>query len=274
MSGAVTPYTPQRGKERDNIFTDKRFASNCIGTLLSIPYDYQQLNIPFLTTGSCSRIYQITTDNYQSVLTGFALFKSLTYDWICDADILYAPYRDLTEEEIGDCMLFALLHDSNAMAYTTVKNETDVFILPNWFNPFDAEKFDWSHLSDIGKQAFIELTHYCDNNVRWKALQTPYGNNKGNGVWLGLYQYRTSYETVNKTYKEKFGKDYPNRDLYGIPYPDSFKQAIENLRRRVEALAIELCLTAGKEVTRTRDTFLEQSQRLWDMDASQDPASH
>jgi len=78
-----------------------------------------------------------------------------------------------------------------------------------------------------------------------------------------LYQYRTSYDAVNKTYKKKFGKDYPNRDLYSIPYPDSFKAAIEELRQRVEALAIDLCLTAGKEITRTRDTFLEQSQRMF-----------
>ena len=92
-------------------------------------------------------------------------------------------------------------------------------------------------------------------------MQTPYGNNKGSGVWLGLYRYRTSYEMVNKTYKKKFGVDYPNQDLYGIPYPDSFKAAIEALKQRVEALAIELCLTAGKEITRTRDTFLESSQR-------------
>jgi hypothetical protein len=149
-----------------------------------------------------------------------------------------------------------------------VKTETDKFILPNWFNPFDETKFDWSKLSKIGKNALSELTHYCENVVKWKTLQTPYGNNKGNGVWMGLYQYRTSYEMVNKTYKKKFGKDYPNRDLYGIPYPDSFKQAIENLRQRVEALAIDLCLTAGKETTRTGNTFLVQSQRQWDMSAA------
>ncbi|GHT09638.1 hypothetical protein FACS1894170_00490 [Planctomycetales bacterium] len=53
--------------------------------------------------------------------------------------------------------------------------------------------------------------------MQWWSLQTPYGNNKGQGVWLGLYQYRTSYETVNKTYKKKFGVDYPSQDLYGIP---------------------------------------------------------
>ena len=261
MSGAVIPFTALRGKERGHFFSDKRLASNCIGTIHSVPYDGQHINKLFLTTGSNSRIYQVTTDNYQSVLTGFALFKSLTYDWLCDVDILYAPYRNLTRKEGADCMLFALLHDSNTTAYTTIKTETDVFILPNWFNPFDAEKFDWSHLSKVGKKALEELIHYCENIVQWKRLQTPYGNNKGKGVWLGLYQYRTSYETVNKTYKEKFEKDYPNKDLYGIAYPDSFKQAIEELRQRVEALAIDLCLTAGKEVTRTRDTFLEQVQQ-------------
>jgi len=261
MSGAVIPYTAQSGKERGSVFTDKRLASNCIGTMHSVPFDYQHMNISFLTSGSNSRIYQITTENYQSVLTGFALFKSLTRNWLCNEDIFYAPYRDLTPEEIGDCMLFALLHRSNNTSYTTVKTATDTFILPNWFNPFDTEKFDWSLLSKVGKQALDELTYYCENIVKWRTLQTPYGNNKGNGVWLGLYQYRTGYDAVNKTYKEKFGVDYPNRDLYGIPHPDRFRAAIESLRQRVEALAIDLCLTAGKEITRTRDTFLVQSQR-------------
>ena len=261
MSGAVIPYTPQHGQERGDVFIDKRLAANCVGTMLSIPYDCQHLNFPFLSSGSNSRIYQITTDNYQSVLTGFSLYKSLACYWLCDADIFYAPYRDLTSEEIADCVLFAILHDSNHTSYTTVQTETGTFILQNWFNPFDETKFDWSNLSTIGKQAFAELTHYCENIVKWKKLQTPYGNNKGYGVWLGLYQYRTSYDTVNKTYKKKFGKDYPNQDLYGIPYPDSVKAAIETLRQRVETLAIELCLTAGKKITRTRDTFLEQSPR-------------
>jgi hypothetical protein len=255
MSGAVIPYTPQNGKGRGSIVTDKRMASNCVGTLLSIPFDGQHLDRTFLTSGSNSRIYQITTENYQSVLIGFALFKSLTYDWLRDSDIFYAPYRNLTAEEISDCLLYALLSNKNNTAYTTVKTEADTFILPNWFNPFDETKFDWSKLSKLGKNALSELTNYCENIVKWRTLQTPHGNNKGNGVWLGLYQYRTSYAAVNNTYKKKFGVDYPNRDLYGIPYPDSFRQAIENLRRRVETLAIDLCLTAGKEILRTQDTF-------------------
>jgi hypothetical protein len=178
-----------------------------------------------------------------------------------DADIFYAPYRDLTKTEIADCLLYALLNGANNTAYTTVKTDGETFILQNWFNPFDGEKFDWTSLTETGKQALGELTNYGENVVRWRTLQTPYGSNKGNGVWLGLYQYRTTYETVNKTYKKKFGKDYPNKDLYGFAYPNSFKSAIEALRQRIEALAIDLCLTANKEVTRTRDTFLKPSQQ-------------
>jgi hypothetical protein len=118
--------------------------------------------------------------------------------------------------------------------------EGETFVLPNWFNPFDETKFDWSDLSLLGKSALSELTDYCENMVKWKTLPTSYGD----GVWLGLYQYRTAYETVNKTYGKKFGKDYPNRDLYGIAYPETFKRAIADLRRRVEVLAVELCLAA------------------------------
>jgi hypothetical protein len=201
--------------------------------------------------------YAMTTANYKSILTGFALYKAVKYDWTLDVDLFYAPYRDLTEEEIADCILYALLCSANNTATTRVNDN----MLFNWFNPFDKTHFDWNRepatVSPIGQQALAELTNYCNKTVNWKKLDTPYGN----GIWLGLYQYRTSYDSVNKTYKKKFGKDYPNRDLYGIPYPESFKSAIEKLRQRVEALAIDLCLTAGKEVTRTRDTFLKQSTK-------------
>ena len=198
---------------------------------------------------------RMTTENYKSILIGFALFKSVKYDWTLDVDLFYAPYQDLTETEVADCILYALLCPANNTATTRANND----MLFNWFNPFDKKKFGFVNmpLSDVGKTAFDELTHYCNKIVQWKKLETPYGL----GVWLGLYQYRTSYETVNKTHRKKFEKDYPNRDLYGIPYPDSFKQAIEELRQRVEALAIDLCLTASKEVTRTRDTFSEQIQK-------------
>jgi hypothetical protein len=164
----------------------------------------------------------------------------------------------LTDTEVADCILYALLCPSNNTATTRVNDN----MLFNWFNPFDKKKFDsfgergWL-FSEVGQVAFHELLNYCNKVVNWKKLDTPYGL----GVWLGLYQYRTSYETVSKTYKKKFGKDYSNQDLYGIPYPDSFKQAIEFLRQRVEALAIDLCLTAGKEITRTRDTFSNMTQQ-------------
>jgi len=235
---------------------------NFVGSIKIASVDFQDKQKSFFQSSlPTSHEVCMTKENYKSVLTGFALYKSVKYHWTKHDDIFYAPHRNLTKKEIADCMLYALLDSKNNTATTTVEIRGEKFILQNWFNPFDTEKFDWSHLSKFGKQALAELTHYCENIVQWRTLQTPYGNNKGNGVWLGLYQYRTSYDAVNKTYKKKFGVDYPNRDLYGIPYPDSFKSAIEALRLRVEALAIDLCLTAGKEITRTRDTFLEQSQR-------------
>jgi hypothetical protein len=236
-------------------------SSHFIGSIKLAAFDFHGQNMCFLQSSlPTSHEVCITMQNYKSVLTGFALYKSIKYDWTKHEDIFYAPYRNLTKMEIADCLLYALLDSKNNTATTTVKIKGEKFFLQNWFNPFDPEKFDWAHLSKTGKQAFDELQKYCENMVQWKTLQTPYGNNKGEGVWLGLYQYRTSYETVNKTYKKKFGKDYPNRDLYGISYPDSFRQAIEDLRKRIEALAVDLCLTADKEIMRTRDTFLEQAQ--------------
>jgi len=234
-------------------------SSDFIGSVKIASVDFQDKQKSFFQSSlPTSHEVCITTANYQSILIGYALYKSVKYDWKNDQDIFYAPHRNLTKKEQADCILYALLDGMNNTATTTVEIKGEKFFLQNWFNPFDAEKFDWSHLSKVGQKAFDELTNYCEKHVQWKTLQTPYGNNKGNGVWLGLYQYRTPYDAVNKTYKKKFEEDYPNRDLYGIPYPDSFKAAIEALRQRVEALAIDLCLTVGKEVTRTRDTFLEQ----------------
>ena len=239
MSAATVPTTGE----------SRRFAnvsSAFIGSIKIASLDFQDQPKSFLQSSlPTSHELCITTHNYRSILAGYALYQSVKFDWRNDADIFYAPHRNLTKKEVADCLLYALLDSKNNTATTTVEIKGEKFFLQNWFDPFDAEKFDWSHLSKVGKKALEELTNYCENHVQWKTLQTPYGNNKGSGVWMGLYQYRTSYDSVNKTYKKKFDKDYPNRDLYGIPYPDSFKQAIEELRQRVEALAIDLCLTAG-----------------------------
>jgi hypothetical protein len=250
MSGAVMPLSGKKagmGKATNNF----------VGTVVFYQADFQHNNFCNIVSGLAHGGYAITTANYQSILTGFALFKSVKYDWTRDVDLFYAPYRDLTETEIADCLLYALLCPANNTATTRVNNN----MLFNWFNPFDKKKFGFENLplSVLARTALAELVNYCNKIVRWQKLGTPYGL----GVWLGLYQYRTSYDTVNKTYKKKFGKDYPNQDLYGIAYPDNFKQAIEELRLRIEALAIDLCLTAGKEVTRTRETFLEQTQRTF-----------
>ena len=248
MSGAVVPL---KGEKSGTGKVPQNFA----GTMVFYQADFQHNNFCNIVSGLAHGGYAMTTANYKSILTGFALFKSVKYDWTLDVDLFYAPYRDLTETEIADCILYALLCPANSTATTRVNDD----MLFNWFNPFDKKKFDFANqpLSDVARKAFDELTNYCNKIVQWKKLETPYGL----GVWLGLYQYRASYDSVNKTYRKKFDKDYPNRDLYGIPYPDSFKSAIEELRCRVEVLAIDLCLTAGKEVTRKRDTFLEQVQQ-------------
>jgi hypothetical protein len=255
MSGAVIPCS---GQSR----TGGKVSTDFVGSFCLYHFDFHGMHMCYLQSAlSASHEVCITPQNYKGTLIGFALYKSVKYVWTRHEDIFYAPHRDLTPTEQADCLLYALLDGKNNTATTTVEIKGEKFILQNWFNPFDEAKFDWSKLSKIGKSALSELMNYCENLVRWRTLQTPYGNNKGNGIWMGLYQYRTTYDTVNKTYKKKFGKDYPNLDLYGFSYPDSFKQAIENLRQRIEALAIDLCLSAGKEITRTRDTFLEQSQR-------------
>ena len=247
MSAAIVPTTGE-SRRFGNV------SSAFIGSIKIASLDFQDQAKSFLQSSlPTSHEVCMTTHNYHSILTGFALYQSVKFDWRKDADIFYAPWRNLTQQEIADCLLYALLAVKNLTATTMVEIKGEKFFLQNWFNPFDTEKFDWTHLSKTGRNAFAELTNYCSKVVNWKKLDTPYGI----GVWLGLYQYRTSYETVNKTYKKKFGKDYPNQDLFGIPYPDSFKQTIEALRQRVETLAIELCLTAGRAITRTRDTFLE-----------------
>ncbi|MDR3233325.1 MAG: hypothetical protein LBT46_06650 [Planctomycetaceae bacterium] len=241
-----------------------KVSSGFVGSIKLATIDFQGQTLGFLQSSlPTSHEVCITAANYKSILTGYALYKSVKYEWQRDADIFYAPYRDLTNEEIADCLLYTLLENQTATTMVEIKGEK--FHLKNWFNPFDKEKFDWSNLSRVGKKALEELTNYCESTVQWRTLQTPYGNNKGGGVWLGLYQYRMTYDEVNKTYRRKFDRDYPNRDVFGFAYSDTFKQAIEDLRRRVEESAVDLCLTAGKTVERTRDTFLKPAQMQWDM---------
>ncbi|MDR0522183.1 MAG: hypothetical protein LBH00_10070 [Planctomycetaceae bacterium] len=242
VSGAVIPLAGKKAGA-DQVSED------FIGTMVFYQADFQHHHFCNIVSGLAHSGYPVTTGNYISILTGFGLFKSVKYDWTRDADLFYAPYRDLTETEIADCVLYALICGANNTATTRING----LMLLNWFNPFHKTKFDWTHLSPTGRYAFDELTHYCRKIVQWENLHTPYGS----GVWLGLYQYRTACKTVNKTYRKKFGVDYPNQDLYGIPYPDSFRDAAEKLREKTETLAVDLCLTADKEVIRTRDTFRE-----------------
>ncbi|GHT16136.1 hypothetical protein FACS1894170_13590 [Planctomycetales bacterium] len=207
--------------------------------------DFQGISKCFLTSAlPASHEVCITVHNYRRVLTGYALYRSVKPDWQRNADVFYAPCRDLTNVETADALLYALLDSQNNTA-TTLVNGT---LLHNWFNPFDTAKFDFRNCSDAGKHAFDELAKYCNNIVRWSGLATPYGK----GIWLGLYQYRTSFEQVNKTYKRKFGRDYPNDDLYGFTYPAPFLAPIESLRKRVESCSAELSWLQKQDTQRSK----------------------
>ncbi|MDR3183655.1 MAG: hypothetical protein LBT89_12195 [Planctomycetaceae bacterium] len=247
MSSAVIPCN---GKNIEG-----KAAADCLGAMKLKGIDFLNQQYAFLLSAlpSSSGVV-INPTNYNSILTGFALYKSVKYDWRNHEDIFYAPYRDLTDKEKADCLLYALLENKNNTATARV----DGNMLYNWFNPFDKAKFNFAKCSKTGKKAFAELTDYCENRVQWRKLETPYGY----GEWLGLYQYRTDYEQVNRTYKKKFGRNYPNKDLYGIVYPDSFQKAVEALRQQVEALAIDLCLSAGKTITRTQNSFIGKEKPL------------
>ena len=159
MSGAVIPLM---GKQAGT----GKVVNNFVGTMVFYQADFQHNNFCNIVSGLAHGGYAMTTANYKSIFTGFALFKSVKYSWMRDVDLFYAPRRDLTEEEVADCMLYALLCPANNTATTRVNDN----ILFNWFNPFDKAKFDFVSekglpLSHVGQITFNELMNYCNKIV-------------------------------------------------------------------------------------------------------------
>ena len=159
-----------------------------LGTMVFIGGDFQQQNRCFLASGvvntNHNNIY-LTRDNYKIILTGFALYKAPVCDWLRNKDFFSYPKRDLTEEEIADCVLFALLSPNNNCATFRFP---DGSIITNELNPLDSTMFDFSQCSQVGKEAFEQAKNYLENKVNYKNLNTLFGK----GKFLGFYQYKTT----------------------------------------------------------------------------------
>ncbi|MCL2743077.1 MAG: hypothetical protein FWE67_04430 [Planctomycetaceae bacterium] len=90
MSAAVVPTTGE----------SRRFgkvSSNFIGSIKIASLDFQDQMKSFLQSSlPTSHEICMTTQNYKSILAGYALYQSVTFDWRNDADIFYAPYRNFS----------------------------------------------------------------------------------------------------------------------------------------------------------------------------------
>jgi len=179
----------------------------------------------------------INSKNYKRVLCGLGLFWSVRHTWINHEDCILAPSRNLTPKEKADAVLYALLSERNRCT-TAMLTETEIItnrgkvrnggLVRAMLNPFDAELFDWKHLSSVGKKALEEYRKYCYEIVDWENYPTA----AGVGAWGGHYLYE----------RTKNGLDIENKkpgDGYALP--KAFKDARENLRQAVEKTALEVC---------------------------------
>lgn len=195
-----------------------------VATMVFIGGDFQQQNRCFLASGvvntNHNNIY-LTEENYKDVLIGFSLYKCPNSSWLNNKDFFSIPNRPLTDEEKMDCLLYSLIsHFNNCATYRFADGST----IMNKLNPLDAQRFDFSQCSAVGKAAFQEAKLYLLNDVKYDQLNTLFGR----GAFLGFYQYRTT-------------PDSDHDQCYGIKYKTSFDNAIEELRKRIEQIALEVC---------------------------------
>lgn len=195
-----------------------------IATMQFIGSNLQQQDRCFIASGIINNNHNnvvINTNNYIKCLTGFGLFKSIDLNWFNKEDVMELPSRELTEEEVYDCVLYGLLSKSNQTAtYRFSSGE----IITNKLNPMDETLFDFSKCSELGKQVFALLKDYLENKVNYKNINTRFGK----GKFLGLYQYQMD-------------PDADHLDCFGIKYSSDFNDKIEELRQRVSLLAEEVC---------------------------------
>ncbi len=207
-----------KGKQYCSPYAPKGF----LATMVFIGPDFQQQNRCFITSGINNTNHNntyITIDNYKNVLTAFALYKAPTSNWLNNKDFFEEPNRDLTEQEISDCILYSLVSSSNQTA--TYKFPTGDIII-NKLNPLDQNLFDFSNCSEEGINVFNLLKDYLYNDVKFDKLSTIFGK----GRFLGLYQYQSTID----------------EQCFGIKFSNELIEAIEELRMKIEKLSIELCL--------------------------------
>jgi hypothetical protein len=211
------------GKERTNNYRPKgTLASAYFGSAFLRRQDFSWMVSGVYISHNCF----INKRNYKQILCGFGLFWSVKHTWVNHEDCFLAPSRPVTAQEEADAMLLSLVHVRNrtttarldyAPQGITVGNKKNVAnggVVENELNPFRETLFDWTNLSETGKNVLLLYKHYLDNVVKWKEQDTVIGK----GEWLGLYQYHRI-----------------------VPLPKELVAAIETLRQRVEKIALELC---------------------------------
>jgi 16S rRNA G966 N2-methylase RsmD len=209
------------GREYCKPYVQKDF----LATMVFIGPDFQQQNRSYIVSGVANtnhnNIY-ITRKNYKNILSAFALYNAPEFNWLRDRDFFQHPNRVLNETDLSDCILYAILSISNNTATFKFSNGDTIV---NLLNPMDNTMFDFSKCSQIGMTAFAELVNYLENIVNYKTINTAFGK----GKFLGLYQYRTKLDS-------------DHQQCFGYEFPDSFKSAIEDLRKHIASISEIVCL--------------------------------
>lgn len=215
-------YQPKPGKKI--YYTNQYVSDDFLGTMKFISPNFEHQNDAHIGSGIINSNHNdvfITKRNYIKVLISFALYKAPEENWLNNKDVFHLPNRELTDEEKSDCLLYSLLIDSNKASTFQFENGD---YMENYFNPFDESLFDFTHLSITGRKAFNEMSNYLNNIVDYKNINTPFGK----GKFMGFYQYKSDPK-INNT-------------CYGFKYPESFKNAIEELKQVIAKISYEVCL--------------------------------
>ena len=211
-------------KSTGNIYMPPYAPSDFLASMSFISSDFQQQNRCYIVSGIVNTNHNtifITKENYKDVLTAFALYKAPNFTWLTNKDSFKIYNRELSLEEQWDCILYSLVCSSNQTA--TYKFDSGE-IITNELNPLNFDLFDFSRCSELGKNVFNKLKEYLELQVNYKNLNTTFGK----GRFMGLYQYQM--EPKNNI-----------KDCFNIKFDNEFKKLIEELRKRVETLSLELC---------------------------------
>ena len=118
-----------------------RIAEGFIASLMCAGNDFQHQNLTYFLSGPSvsAGAFSVTPSNFEQAVVVHAARKIPQANWINDRDQFLAPIKELTEEFITDCAVWALFADSNqTAALKDVVYEGTTYQIHNHFFPFSV----------------------------------------------------------------------------------------------------------------------------------------